>query len=297
MHKRYPIVNNLYFACRLTEKREYDTKEPERAGEKTMDLEEYYKIIHDGRPKLRFCERFDETSSKWNFSRHAHPYLELMYFIDGKGEIEVSGTQMSISLFDTVVYPAGWAHQEASVSEKLREIICLWVDLPELQLKEPIQLHDRDNCMSNLFWTVYQEAKRERPEPFILECALKLLLTCVLRGHSEAMAHELAPAYALQYIHAHYTEHITLDQLAALEHISKSYLSRQFRQRTGMTVIAYVNRLRIEAAKRLLTASDKGVNEIAYQVGFESPKYFYRTFRNLTGVPPAAFRRQYSRTS
>ena len=64
-----------------------------------------------------------------------------------------------------------------------------------------------------------------------------------------------------------------------------------------MTVIAYVNRLRIEAAKRLLTASDKGVNEIAYQVGFESPKYFYRTFRNLTGVPPAAFRRQYSRTS
>ena len=129
------------------------------------------------------------------------------------------------------------------------------------------------------------------------EYALKLLLTCVLRGHSEAMAHELAPAYALQYIHAHYTEHITLDQLAALEHISKSYLSRQFRQRTGMTVIAYVNRLRIEAAKRLLTASDKGVNESAYQVGFESPKYFYRTFRNLTGVSPAAFRRQYSRTS
>lgn len=261
-----------------------------------MNLEDYYKIIHDGQPELRFCECFDETSGIWNFSRHSHPYLELMYFIDGKGDLEVSGTQMSISLFDTVVYPAGWLHQEAAASEKLRRIICLWVDLPELELEEPIQLHDRGDRMSTLFRMVYQEAKRENPEPYLLQYALKMLLTNILRDQNETLAHELAPAHALQYIHAHYTEHISLDQLAALEHISKSYLSRQFHQRTGMTVITYVNLLRIEAAKRLLTCSDIGVSEIAYQVGFESPKYFYRMFHKLTGQSPASFRRQYRHT-
>ena len=97
----------------------------------------------------------------------------------------------------------------------------------------------------------------------------------------------------LQYIHTHYAEPITLDQLASLEHISKSYLSRLFKQQTGQTVIAYINSLRIETAKRLLTATRANVNEIAYQVGFESPKYFYRAFRTLTGDTPAGFRRRY----
>ena len=72
-------------------------------------------------------------------------------------------------------------------------------------------------------------------------------------------------------------------------------LHRRFKQQTGMTVIAYVNRLRTETAKRLLTATDHSVSEIAYQVGFESPKYFCRTFRNQTGESPAAFRKRRER--
>lgn len=258
-----------------------------------MELEKYYKIIHDSQAKLRFCERFDETSCFWNFSRHSHSYLELMYFMEGKGDLEVSGTQMSISLFDTVVYPAGWPHQEAASSEKLREIICLWVDLPGLELEAPIQLHDYDNSISTLFQAIYREAKRETPEPYLLEYTIKLLLTAILRNHSEALSQDGVPAYVLQYLHTHYTERITLDQLAGLEHISKSYLSRQFKRQTGMTVITYVNRLRIEAAKRLLISSDLSVNEVAYQVGFEAPKYFYRIFHKLTDLSPAAFREQY----
>ena len=49
-----------------------------------------------------------------------------------------------------------------------------------------------------------------------------------------------------------------------------------------------------EAAKRLLTGSELRVDEIAYQVGFESPKYFYRVFKSSTDVSPAAFRKKYA---
>jgi len=258
-----------------------------------MELSKYYNIIRDGRPKLKFCEWFDDRSDLWNFSRHSHPYIELMYFCEGKGRLEVSGTQMSISLFDSVVFPARWEHQEEPASERRREIICLWIDLPELELDMPMHMHDKDNMLNHLFKMIYAEAKRENPEPLLLEHMIKLLLTMLLRNQSEIKAREGALAYVLQYIHSHFAEHITLEELAALEHISKSYLSRQFKQQTGMTVVAYINQLRIETAKRLLIGSEMSVNEIAYQVGFESPKYFYRTFKKLTDESPASFRRQY----
>lgn len=264
-----------------------------KAGAGTLELSKYYNIIRESRPKLKFCERFDDRSTIWNFSRHSHPYIELMYFFEGKGKLEVSGTQMSISMFDTVVYPAGWEHQEDLVSERRREIICLWIDLPELELDIPMHLHDMDNTLNHVFQMIYREAKRDHPEQQLLEHQMKLLLTMLLRNQSEIKAREGVLAYVLQYIHTHFAERVTLDELAALEHISKSYLSRQFKQQTGMTVVAYINQLRIETAKRLLTGSDMSVNEIAYQVGFESPKYFYRTFKKLADESPASFRRRY----
>ena len=258
-----------------------------------MNLEENYKIIQDGHPRLRFCEQFDDTSSIWNYSRHSHPYLELMYFLEGKGNITVSDKHLSISLFDTVVYPAWWAHQEDAVSERRRRIICLWVDLPELTLDAPLQVRDEGDALGDVFRLVYREAKREPQDAAVLEYSLKLLLTLVLRSQAEARLQEGHLAVVLQYIHTYYTERITLDDLAELEHISKSYLSRLFKKRTGMTVVEYVNHLRLDAARRLLVGTAQGVNEIAYQTGFESPKYFYRTFKTAFGESPASFRKRY----
>lgn len=256
-------------------------------------LADYYHIIREGQPELKFCERFDDTSPTWNFTRHSHPYLELMYFMAGQSGLEVESQRMSITLYDAVVYPARWAHQEAAATERRREVICLWISLPELTLSKPIQLHDKDGGLGRLFAALHQEAGRDRPEPLILEYEMKLLLTTILRNQSESRDREGILTYVLQYIHAHYAEPITLDQLAALEHISKSYLSRLFKQQTGQTVITYINSLRIETAKRLLTTTRENVDEIAYRVGFESPKYFYRSFRALTGDTPAGFRKRY----
>ena len=240
-------------------------------------LADYYRIIREGQPELKFCKRFDDASPIWNFTRHSHPYLELMYFMEGRSGLEVESQQMSITLYDAVR--------------------CLWISLPELELSKPIQLHDRDGSLARLFTALHQEAERDRPEPLILEYEMKLLLTTILRSRSESRDREGILTYVLQYIHAHYAEPITLDQLASLEHISKSYLSRLFKQQTGQTVITYINSLRIETAKRLLTATRENVNEIAYQVGFESPKYFYRAFRALTGDTPAGFRKRYRNQS
>ena len=64
-----------------------------------MNYEEKLQIIQTGCPKLRFSAQFTDQSSQWNYSRHAHPYLELLYFTEGGGGIDVSGQRLCATFF------------------------------------------------------------------------------------------------------------------------------------------------------------------------------------------------------
>ena len=256
-----------------------------------LDYSEQMRVIHEGHPVLRFCEQFDETSDIWEFRLHTHPYLELMFFLEGHASIDADGSQMSAALFDTVLYPAGCPHREAPSPELHREIICLWVDLPELQLDQPLRVQDRGGRLDTLFRYLHACNQEANPPPYLMEHLLKVLLLQLLRmAASGGGPAELSGA--LQYIRLHCADRITLQELADLEHISVSYLARRFRRITGMTVTEYINHVRVERARYLLATTDKPVQEISYLVGYESPQYFYRVFRARCGETPSAFRRR-----
>ncbi len=72
-----------------------------------------------------------------------------------------------------------------------------------------------------------------------------------------------------------------LDELVSVFFTSKSFLVKHFKQETGKTIIEYLNDIRIDTAKMLLMTTTKSVEEIAYAVGYESPKYF-AVFSNLS---------------
>ena len=165
--------------------------------------------------------------------------------------------------------------------------------MPELVIEEPIRLHERDGILGNAFRLVYQEGKRDKRDELLLEHAMKVLMLMVLREAKEAVEGSRMLDCVIEYIKNHYAERISLDELAELEHISKSYLSRKFKERTGLSVISYINRIRIERSRQFLMMSCLSIDEIAYQVGFDSPKYFHRVFKEITGESPAGFRRQF----
>jgi transcriptional regulator GlxA family with amidase domain len=77
--------------------------------------------------------------------------------------------------------------------------------------------------------------------------------------------------------------------------IPERTLKRRFRAATGTTLIAYVQNLRIEEAKRLLEQSEMPVDEIAAETGYENAAFFRRLFRRLTGLPPGDYRRMFQR--
>jgi len=116
---------------------------------------------------------------------------------------------------------------------------------------------------------------------------------------TDALAHKRRPGSetqqivlkAIAYIHAHYPEPISRSDVAAHIGFSERHLTRCFHQELGMTPITYLNRYRVRQAKLLLESGDKGITEIAIDVGFSSNAYFSRVFHDEVGLSPRAYLR------
>ena len=93
-----------------------------------------------------------------------------------------------------------------------------------------------------------------------------------------------------KYIVEHLDGDTSLYNLAEKVHFSQEYLLRIFKKKEGITILQYINDLKLAAAKQLLTDSELQVREIADRLGFASQGYFGRFFRNKTGLTPNAYR-------
>lgn len=97
----------------------------------------------------------------------------------------------------------------------------------------------------------------------------------------------------IQYIHQHYNEGITLEQLADSMHLHQSYVSRSFAEVVGMTFTQYLQYYRIEQAKKSLKSTQLLIAEVAEQVGYSNLTYFSRVFKKVTGFTPNQYRRAF----
>jgi AraC-like DNA-binding protein len=97
---------------------------------------------------------------------------------------------------------------------------------------------------------------------------------------------------ARDYLADRFNRRIPLEEAARQAYLSPFYFNRLFAEAFGETPHEFVTRLRIARAKRLLLADRGTVTDICFDVGYESPGSFSTRFRTLTGLSPAAFRRE-----
>jgi AraC-like DNA-binding protein len=95
---------------------------------------------------------------------------------------------------------------------------------------------------------------------------------------------------ARQYILNHLTSAMTLDEVAHHAGVSPFHFCKIFKRATGLTFTEFVNRARVEHAKRLLLKPQTRITEVAYDVGFQSLSQFNRSFRRVTAQSPSEFR-------
>lgn len=100
---------------------------------------------------------------------------------------------------------------------------------------------------------------------------------------------------AQKYIEDHFQETIRVDDLADQFAISRRTLERRFKKATSNTVTEYVQRVKVEAAKKDLETTRKNVNEVMYDVGYSDTKSFRDLFRRITGLTPIEYRDKYNR--
>lgn len=94
---------------------------------------------------------------------------------------------------------------------------------------------------------------------------------------------------AAEYINGHFTEKITVAQLAASFAMSDTYFRRLFTRQLGMTPVKYINKLKLDYALELLANGYLTVNEIADKCGFSNVSYFSLFIKKQTGLSPSQF--------
>ncbi len=115
----------------------------------------------------------------------------------------------------------------------------------------------------------------------------------IFQGQKE---HEDEPIKKAQvFIENNFPDKITVDQLASMLALGRRNLERRFKKATANTVVEYIQRVKIEAAKNSLESKRENVNEVMYKVGYTDPKAFRNTFKKITGLSPIEYRNKFYR--
>lgn len=102
---------------------------------------------------------------------------------------------------------------------------------------------------------------------------------------------------AQDYIESNYDDRIAVDDLATHVNIGRRTFERRFKEATNNTPIEYIQRVRIEAAKKSFEASRKNVSEVMFDVGYTDTKAFRDVFRKVTGITPIEYRNRFAKVA
>lgn len=138
-----------------------------------------------------------------------------------------------------------------------------------------------DYCCSILLMELTLEMNRESHKGEALEVGEEM---------------EQAIREAADYITMNCHKQIDPAKVAQYLHYNSDYFASLFRKQTGMTITQYLNKMRIELAKRLLVNENVSIKEAAYSSGFQDEKYFMRIFKRQEGMTPLAYKTAFQKS-
>lgn len=151
-----------------------------------------------------------------------------------------------------------------------------------------------DTKLHELFEDIYLSFKNNRN--FLAMSHLYLLFDYLAerakKGHRLTQGEQVYQNI-LNYINNHYTQNITIEEVAQVHNIDRTYLFKLFKKYQQLSPSAYLQELRFKKACSLLRKSSLNITEISFEVGFSSASYFSKFFLNQMGVTPMQYRKQF----
>lgn len=234
-----------------------------------------------------------------------HENIEIIYVTHGSGTVACDTEHLHVRQGDFIPINSNCMHS-IYTEDELFIYHCLIVD--------------RSFCLSNhfdtneiLFTPTFRDPElevlmlaleREYTPPYRTEYRVQMIRALVLQimarlccEHSVRVEGSHADTrilscikQAIGFIRSQSDRDISLDDAADFVGLSKYYFAREFRRVTGHTFVSYVNLIRCEKAKVMLTENRLHIGEIGRACGFENQSYFTRIFRNYTGMLPSTYR-------
>lgn len=240
---------------------------------------------------------------------HWHDSIEFLFCKDGTGKITYENDVIELNPNDTVIINSNCIHT-LNHSENAR-YFCLIVyksffddygiDIDSLYFKK----HIKDSVASQLMEEVYKFYYKENDANDNLLTAKKAnaILSYVLHmcqnhfdekpieSYHNSKAHK-AVLEAINYINKNFTSKLSIEEIAKKVNYSKYHFSRIFKDSTSITIIEYINNMRVECARRLLLESDKPATAIYEESGFTSYSFFLKIFKRNFGILPDEYRKK-----
>ncbi|WP_438432696.1 AraC family transcriptional regulator [Gorillibacterium sp. sgz500922] len=135
----------------------------------------------------------------------------------------------------------------------------------------------------------------------ILTCALSLLLMEMTQEFLDSRHprnRDLSPVVyrLLEWVKSNCHKPLSLGEIAEEFHYNADYLSSLFKKETGLTLMHYLNRSRVEISKNLLSSNNVSIKEAAYSCGFRDEKYFMKVFKKYEGLTPMQYKSAFHKT-
>ncbi|MED9881307.1 MAG: AraC family transcriptional regulator [Blautia sp.] len=239
----------------------------------------------------------------WSSIPHSHGFTELFYVREGKGNFLIRDEVFPIAKDDLIIISPHLSHTELSDSSHPLSYFTVGVD------GISFSFHDHKdfkifNCRQKktdllfYFHSIFQELDQKQ-DGYESICRNMLeSLTIQLKRLTDSAFEVVSSqqpsrecADIKRYLDSSYSEPITLDQLSAISHLNKYYLSHEFTKYYGISPISYLNRRRIEVCKELLETTDYGISDIAHLTGFSSQSYLSQSFRKYCGMSAGSYRK------
>ncbi len=254
------------------------------------------------------------TKSKYDSDLHStlhtHPFTELFYVVDGKGEFNIQGQRFHVKPNDFVIINPQVEHTELSSPDEPLEYIVLGINGLSFSNLTPVSegghpfsffnLRDEQKDILRYLNAMVQEATSQSMS-YELVChnLLEILLIKILRHqHFDLEVGKQSKAtkdisFIKHYLETYYHESIQLEDLASMTHLSRFYISHSFKKEIGMSPMEYLIAIRIKESKILLRTTNYSISQVADIVGFTTPTYFSKQFRKSTGISPTDYREQF----
>lgn len=246
---------------------------------------------------------------------HAHDTNELFFLLNGERLYYINGQNHYVKRGDLVLIKRHVIHKTTTTNVPDYERVALQIpqefltscNLTDIELIEcfnynspVVSLPKKEQLIiESLFFNVLDELKNHSMGyKSIIQAHVTQALIYIHR-HALSANHKLIQeTYVhkkindiVSYIGDNYMSEITLPILANHFHISRSHLSRTFKKVTGLTIVEYLNSVRISQAQKLLRNTKKSISKISSDTGFNNISHFDRTFKKITGYSPSDFRK------